>query len=364
MTKVLIIEDENSLRQEIAEILSFEGYKVLQAEHGAIGLKKAIAELPDLILCDVMMPEMDGYEVLTRLRQNPAIQLTPFILITALAEREHMRTGMDMGADDYIIKPFKSVELLNAVKSRLTKSDTAKSHAETSLDELRTQIIRSLPHELRTPLNGIIGFGQLLQNHPENYSYEEIAEFGTNIYNSGMRLYRLIQNYLLYTQLEMKKGTTAPRLELHDAHKLCKTMAEEVAKRYERQNDLRLQIDEGSAFIGTQEFKKVVEELCDNAFKFSEPGSDVFVLCGTENDTFFLAVSDNGRGMTSENINKIGAYMQFNRQEYEQQGSGLGLVICQRIIELYDGKISFESKVGESTLVKVILPGKEKNDDH
>jgi two-component system, sensor histidine kinase and response regulator len=270
-----------------------------------------------------------------------------------------MRAGMDMGADDYIVKPFKSIELLNAVKTRLDKSEVVRSHAETSLDELRTQIIRSLSHELRTPLNGIIGFGQLLQSQANSYSYDEIAEFGDNIYKSGMRLYRLIQNYLLYTQLEMKKGTKAARLELHDAHNLCKTMAEEVAERHERRNDLRLQADQGSAFIGTQEFKKIVEELCDNAFKFSDPGSDVFVLCSTENNSFYLAVSDNGRGMSSENIKKIGAYMQFERKLFEQQGSGLGLVICKRITELYDGKISIESKVGEGTLIKVILPGKE-----
>ena len=358
MTKILVIEDETSLREEIAEILSFEGYEVSQAENGVIGLTKATEGLPDLILCDVMMPEMDGYDVLTKLRQNPATQLIPCILITALAEREHMRTGMDMGADDYIVKPFKSAELLNAVKTRLKKSDTAKSHAETSLDELRTHIIRSLPHELRTPLNGIIGFGQILQTQPENYSYEEIAEFGDNIYKSGMRLYRLIQNYLLYAQLEIKKGKPIARPELPEAHRICEAMAIEVADRHNRRNELRLELEEGSAIIGMQEFKKIVEELTDNAFKFSEPGSEVFVICGSEEDAFFLAVSDNGRGMTAENIKNIGAYMQFNRQEYEQQGSGLGLVICQRIIELYEGKLIFESKPGEGTLARVVLQRK------
>lgn len=358
MTKVLIIEDENSLRQEIAEILSFEGYEVLQAEHGRIGLEKATAELPDLILCDVMMPEMDGYEVLTKLRLNPSTQLIPCILITALAEHEHLRAGMDFGADDYITKPFKSIELLNAVKARLKKSDAVKAHTTSTLEELRSQIIRSLPHELRTPLNGIIGFGQILQDQASSYSYEEITEFGSNIYKSGMRLYRLIQNYLLYIQLETKKFATDSYPELQDAHTVCQAMAEEVAERHERFSDLRLQLNASTAFIGRQELKKIVEELTDNAFKFSKAGNEVFVVCGSENNTFFLAISDAGRGMSSENIKKIGAYMQFDRQEYEQQGSGLGLAICQRIIELYDGSFLIESKSDEGTLVKVTLPGK------
>ena len=362
MFKILIIEDEKSLREEIAEILQFEGYEVLQAENGAVGLKKAIEGHPDLILCDVMMPEMDGHGVLKKLRENKSTQLIPFVLITAIAERDQMRAGMDMGADDYIVKPFKRAELLNAVKSRLKKSETVKAHAESSLNELRSQIMRSLPHELRTPLNGIIGFGQLLQAQADSYSYEEIAGFGDNIYKSGMRLYRLIQNHLLYAQLEMKKGQTPSKPDLFGANKICEKVAKEVAERHERSKDLRLQLEDCNTVIGMKEFKKIVEELTDNAFKFSQPGSEVFVVCGSENDTFFLAVSDNGIGIKSEHIKKIGAYMQFERKTQEQQGSGLGLVICQKIVALFDGTISLESKPGEGTLVRVFLPAKEVTD--
>ncbi len=359
MSLILLIEDETLLRREMAEILQFEGYKVIEAENGAIGLKMALENLPDLILCDVMMPEMDGFEVLDALRDNPSTKLIPFIMITALGEREYVRSGMDSGADDYIVKPFKRKELLNALTSRLKKSADIRAHTESSLDDLRSKLIRSLPHELRTPLSGIIGFGQQLHLHPTNYSHQEISEFGGHIYNSGMRLYRLIQNYLLFAQMEMQTGQRPGEHVLHHVETICKSMAEEVALRFDRKNDLQLELKGASAMIGMQEFKKIVEELTDNAFKFSEPGSKVYLVCGLENDMLYLAVSDNGRGMTKDNIDKIGAYMQFDRDKHEQQGSGLGLGICQRIVTLFKGKLSFESKPGEGTLVRVTLPGKQ-----
>lgn len=123
MKKILVIEDNEDIRENTAEILELSNYKVLTASNGKIGVETALANKPDLILCDIMMPEVDGYGVLHMLHKNSELKNTPFIFLTAKTEREEFRKGMESGADDYITKPFSATELLNAVESRLQKAD-------------------------------------------------------------------------------------------------------------------------------------------------------------------------------------------------------------------------------------------------
>jgi CheY-like chemotaxis protein len=122
MKSILVIDDNNDIRENTAEILDMAGYKTLTAENGKKGVDLALKEKPDLIVCDIMMPELDGYGVLHLLRKNPDMQSTPFIFLTAKTERTDLRKGMEMGADDYITKPFDDIELLNAIEIRLKKA--------------------------------------------------------------------------------------------------------------------------------------------------------------------------------------------------------------------------------------------------
>ena len=123
MKSVLIIEDNTDIRENTAEILDMAGYKTFAAENGKKGVELALKEKPDLIVCDIMMPELDGYGVLHLLRKNPETQAIPFIFLTAKTERTDLRKGMEMGADDYITKPFEDIELLNAIEVRLKKAE-------------------------------------------------------------------------------------------------------------------------------------------------------------------------------------------------------------------------------------------------
>lgn len=358
MKKILVIEDELLLREGVSEILTFEGFDVFKAENGEIGILAVFQYAPDLILCDIMMPLMDGYEVLNQLRQNEKTKLIPFIFMTALTERSNQRLGMELGSDDYITKPYTREELLKAISTRLKKSGDIKEREESSLNELRENIISHLPHELRTPLNGMLSFGQQLMDYPETVSYNDLSEIGKNIYGSALRLSRLIQNYLIYTQLELKKSDPLQMTELKSLKKICQKIAEEVAVSYDRLNDLNLNTTDGVSSIGETEFIKIVEELTDNAFKFSATGTKVTVSCGMGNGQFYLTVEDHGRGIAASDIHKIGAYMQFDRKLYEQQGSGLGLIISKKIVALYEGKLSIESIPEKGTIIRVILPGK------
>lgn len=123
MKKILVIEDEPEMRRNLATILKLEKFSVVQAENGRMGLETARKELPDMILCDVMMPEMDGHAVLQALREDTKTATTPFIFLTAKGEKQDFRSGMNLGADDYLTKPIAKAELLKAIEARLKRSD-------------------------------------------------------------------------------------------------------------------------------------------------------------------------------------------------------------------------------------------------
>lgn len=137
MRKILLIEDNDDIRENTAEILELSNYKVIVAENGKIGVEKAIEHIPDLIICDIMMPGLDGYGVLHAVHKNDAIKNTPFIFLTAKTERSDFRKGMELGADDYITKPFEGIELLNAVESRLKKLDLLRKEIAPGLEGLQ-----------------------------------------------------------------------------------------------------------------------------------------------------------------------------------------------------------------------------------
>lgn len=135
--KVLVIEDEKLSRNNLVKILRAEAFEPISAENGAIGIQVAIEQEPDIIICDIMMPDMDGYEVLRVLRQEPSTTLTPFIFLTAKTERTDIRQGMNLGADDYLTKPFEIDELLEAISTRFKRQDVLEKHVQTLLLQLQ-----------------------------------------------------------------------------------------------------------------------------------------------------------------------------------------------------------------------------------
>ena len=137
MKKILLIEDNKDIRDNTSEILELSSYKVIIADDGKNGVEKAIKYAPDLIICDIMLPMLDGYGVIHAIQRNDAIKNIPFIFLTAKTEREDFRKGMDLGADDYITKPFEATELLRAVDSRLKKIQLLKAELTPGIDGLK-----------------------------------------------------------------------------------------------------------------------------------------------------------------------------------------------------------------------------------
>ncbi|MBD0301883.1 MAG: hybrid sensor histidine kinase/response regulator [Tolypothrix sp. T3-bin4] len=361
MTRILIIEDEQTVRENLLELLEAEGFEATGAENGAIGARLALSYLPDLIISDVMMPELDGFGVLELLRKNPLTDTIPFIFLTAKVDPADLRRGMCLGADDYLTKPIRAKDLLQAIATRLEKQAAIERQQAQKLDELRGSITLSLPHELRTPLNGILGCAEVLIADYEALEPDERLEMLEGIRTSGKRLYRLIQNFLLYAELELI-STDPGRLKLlrSEQTQYVKTLIADQAMQQacaaNREADLHLKLVEVGVQISANRLNKVVEELVQNAFKFSSPGTPVTISNRVEDDTLILSITDNGRGMSAEQIAGLGAYQQFERKLYEQQGSGLGLMIAKRLSELHAGTLTIESIPEQKTTVLVALP--------
>lgn len=361
MKKVLIIEDSSEVRGLISDILSMNDFHVVEAENGLKGVEIAQRQLPDLILCDVHMPELDGFGALTMLRNTASTAAIPFIFLTGVTEKPRMRQGMELGADDYLTKPFTLQELLGAVRTRLEKKALLAQQAEKKLEELRGNISIALPHELLTPIAAILGFSSILIEDYTSMRREEVEEAARNIHQAAVRLRRTIENFLLYSQIELVAADplrVAVVREGRHSHRVeCMAQwALELARRVGRESDLRLQLEAAVLPVSAEKLEKLIYELLDNAFKFSERGSEVRLSSSTRDGNFVVGIEDHGRGLTLEQIKKVGAHMQFERKFYEQQGSGLGLVITKRLAELHGGQMHIESTPGQYTKVQVILP--------
>jgi two-component system sensor histidine kinase/response regulator len=362
MKRILVIEDDVSLREfMIKYFLEKEGYQVITAENGEIGFDKAKQELPDLIICDIMMPKMNGYEVIQALHEHPPTASIPFIFLTAMSDRANIRDGMNLGADDFLTKPFVSQELIAAVGKRLEKKVEAESRADRRIREIQSKITSVLPHEFRTPLSTILSASNILMDECDTIPKDELREMLSYINISAKRLNRLIENYLLYVNLEnaqnieeLRNDTTACSQDL------LQEAALNQAKKHNRAANIVWQTTLNGAppvvTISESYLNKIVEEVVDNACKFSNEGTPISLNVGLHGGLMKLTVSDTGHGMTKEQIAQIGVFMQFNREEREQQGGGFGLTLIKRILELHGGKFSIESIPGTSTTAMIEIP--------
>ena len=366
MSKILVIDDESWLREMIRLALEQQGFEVIEAFDSTDGSTKARQFLPDLILCDVNMDKQgSGYTTLTKLREDAATAAIPFILMTGMADSAGMRHGMELGADDSLPKPFKVDELYAAVNARLRKVKTVRDDAERKLTTLRTHISMMMPHELRTPLNGIISNAELLATAAATLGPATIAEMGQEISKSGQRLERLIENFLFYARLEMVATDADSVIALRSAKiaapsNTVRPVAISQAEMAGRLPDLTLELSDAPLAMAEEYFKKIIAELVQNAFKFSEPGSSVQVSLKTAGEEIEFSVHDHGRGFSTEHIRHIDAYVQFERKMKDEQGLGLGLAIAKKLAELHGGRLALASDKETGTTVTVRLP-KSKN---
>ncbi len=361
MSRILVIEDDKHIRSAIVDTLASVGYEMQSAEDGFVGVHKARVFKPDLVLCDIMMPEMDGYAVLFQLQKSPETSVIPVIFLTALSSYDDIRKGMSMGADDYLIKPFTGQELIDTVRTRLERRKRIENHSAQQMESIREYINLTLPHELRTPLTGMLGYLYMLRDSYEQMDREGMEEMLTGLEKSVDRLRILIENFTAYSQLHMILGDQDLITRLHqysimrDFNEKVMHQTEQEAFLFGRYNDIKMQIDPADLLLYTDHATKLISCLVSNACKFSDKGTPITVIGRAMPDHYCLKITNSGRGMTPEQIASISINRQFERNIYEQQGAGLGLVIAKQIVHLYNGTMHIESIPGKETTVTLML---------
>ncbi|MBF0408839.1 MAG: response regulator [Candidatus Riflebacteria bacterium] len=336
--KILVIEDEEDVLEGIVELLSSDGFLVDAAKCADSGMKCLSKSLPDVIVCDIMMPGMNGYEFLKILKNEPRTAVIPFIFLTARGNRNSHRTGMELGADDYIVKPFSKAELTTSIQSQISK----RSLLTKSIDQLKADIGAMLPHEFRTPLSGILGFAEIIKSaaaENKQIDIDDLKHYADIIYQSGQRILQLVKKqeeyFQLISQLAKKSENTVSSFKSHIQQFTISTILQNIASRLERKADLVIDIEEAEVKIPFEYLCKILSELTDNALKFSKPATEIKITGKSKDSRYILTISDKGHGMAPSQIAQITAYRQFDRNKYEQQGMGLGLATIKAISELY-----------------------------
>jgi two-component system, sensor histidine kinase and response regulator len=354
MKNILIVEDSRLIREEIRDILIMENFEVIEAVNGIEGLDVAMNFLPDLILSDISMPELDGFELLFRLRNNIRTENIPVIFLSAKSELQDIRKGMNIGADDYLTKPVCADDLIAAVRVKLE----LKSKNENKLNSFKSHIAQHIPHELITPLNGILGLSDYLRDfHP--IDEVEIISIANSIHCCGERLYNLIENYLMYTKLLSEFYSPLEKHPDRSAIFVESIELIDVISKILPQNrvgDLVFSVENVNIRLNKRYYWKIVEELIRNSIKFSKPGNKIRIGSFTNQDKYFFQVESFGSGISKKQIEEIGAFVQFDRDVNEQQGVGLGLEIVRLIVEISGGHILIDSKPDDFFKVTVEIP--------
>ena len=351
MKTILLIDDDQQVRTTFGLTLRRNGYHVLEADSGDTGLVMAREHLPDLILSDINMPGGNGSNLLRNIRRDPELRSKQVVLMTGRPDLVTPRKGMEEGADDFLVKPISFSALLSCMEARFSRASISWRVEDQMLTQLRSSVPANLPHEFFTPMAGIIGLTEILRSGSAGFTSAEIDDIANDIYHSALRLNRTLRNYLLI--LELQTDQADPLLGSLLARQVEESInlgVKEALRLNERQNDVSIRIKSCSLPVKPTDLSRIVEELVDNACKFSRKGTKVEVDFDEEGR---LTVTDQGRGMTSEEISGIAAFQQFDRKRQEQQGLGLGLVLVQKLASLLEAEMKISSQPGAGTCVQI-----------
>ena len=351
--KILLVDDDLNVRETIMELLIYENYDVKTASNGQEALLILEYWSPDLIISDIIMPVMDGDVLLQIVKENQFLTAVPFVFLTAKKEDNLMRKSLLNGVDDFISKPFKISELMEVIKAKIDRFKKIKN----AFTNLYVGKKNNFLHEINTPLNNILGSIDLLIEYEGLLEKSETETFYNSIKVSGERLNRTMQKIISYQNLKSNTNEFSGKLS-SEIVEVFLTVQENFFKIYEGyEKRIIFDIDKANLKISEKHLQFILFELMDNALKFSSD-SKVVIISGQHfnNECYELVIRDFGIGFSEEELKKIGAAQQFNREEREQQGLGLGLFLSKIIIKKADGKFSIVSKINEGTAVKIILP--------
>jgi signal transduction histidine kinase len=362
--RILVVEDHEPLLEAIQEILTMEGYDVLRANDGLEALAIMEKRHPDLILADIMMPNMNGYELYEEVRTRSEWVTIPFIFLTAKASKEDRIKGKKLGVEDYLTKPFESEELMVAIESRLKRAQAIREVTESEFDLLKQQIVTALGHELRTPLTYVRSYTEMALDDIPSLTSEELDSFLQGIKRGADRLTRLVDDLLLLVRLDTGRTAEEFKILAHVTYDpgdiITRTVRQHRPSATAKGLTLETQIPSNLPPVYLCEFLLVdaLGRLIENAIKFSKDhGEPVTVSARSTEGWLRVSVTDRGIGIHPEQIpNLFQRFHQIDRETMEQQGVGLGLSIAQELIKLHQGKITVESSLGQGSTFTIHLP--------
>ncbi len=359
---VLVVDDDPVILESVSDLLRISGYTVLAATNGMEALEVLERHTPEVIVADIMMPHMDGYQFCQAVRRNPAWATIPFIFLTARGQASDIRHGFMSGADHYLTKPFEPEDLLVAVQTRLARMREVQAVVQTDMERMKQQLLNVFGHELRTPLSYVYGYVQLLREEHASLDAETTEAILDSMQRGADRLARLVEDLMLIVYLDSGAGELELAYSRRHAN-VALEIQEAVGKLYAAAEKRNVAITmrvpkELTAFCVPRYVQDVVFRLVDNAIKFSNrEGGHVWVRAEVQDGYAVISVQDNGIGIDpAQQKHLFNRFRQIDREIMEQQGVGLGLAIAQRLVQLHGGDIAVESQPGEGSTFTVRLP--------
>lgn len=365
--KILIVDDLPENIKVLGSILKNEGFNVAVANDGNMAIKIATNIIPDLLLLDIMMPNMNGFELATLLSENEKTKNIPVIFITAKNETVDILEGFRLGAVDYITKPFNPAELIvrvyNHLELKFSKDIISKQKEELALlNKSKDKFFSIISHDLRSPFSGFLGLTELLDQDFESFEKEEIKTLSKNMNFAAKDLYALLENLLEWSRSQMNNISFNPeKINILDIINNLSNLFEQTLNN----KSLNLIInkpqkdDEVFVFADSYMVNSIIRNLISNAIKFSPKGNNIEVIIENLNTGFTnIYVKDYGVGISKQNIDslfKIDSKYVTKGTENEK-GTGLGLLLCYEFATKNSGNISVESELGIGTTFKVSLP--------
>lgn len=364
---VLVVDDNVTNRNLLSRILSAEGYEVWLAHDGESTLETLTQQVPDVILLDVQMPGMNGFEVCRRVLQDERTRDVPVIFISALTDTESIVMGFDSGGVDYITKPFRRKEVLARVATHLAlvrhRREIEALHRRDRLhyerlSEMRSQFVRQATHDLKNPLNIILGYSELIAMLSQHNPDPQVLEAVQYIHRGVEKMRGLITDMLDLAQVEM--GMSFSKVPISLAEVLERAVGNFTMLAEDKQLALvfRPPVPDVTVAIDQNRFERVLDNLLSNAIKYTPSGGRVEIEVGCAERVATIAIKDTGLGIPAEDLEHLfnPFYRVKSKQHRAIEGTGLGLTIVKTIVEQHGGDIAVRSQEGEGSLFVITLP--------
>jgi signal transduction histidine kinase len=355
--RILVVDDVLQNLQVVGSLLRKEGYDVLPASSGSQALERVKVRIPDLILLDLMMPEMDGLEVCRQLKSDAAVNHVPIIFLTASNEMEHLVEGFRVGAVDYVTKPFNGAELLARVRTHV-ELKLARERLREMNDE-KNEFMGIAAHDLRNPLSAIKGFSEMIIEDAEALQHQVLQTNGRHIKNMAERMVEMVQNLLDANRIE--RGEMQLKLAPVDLSAITALVVEgQRSRAAAKEQSIEFQPSPGgaAAVADPTVAAQIIENLVSNAVKYSPPGKRIWVRLRGAAQTVRFEVQDEGPGLSADDQKKL--FGKFARLSAKPTGgehaTGLGLSIVKRMVEAMHGRVWCESELGRGATFVVEWP--------